>query len=195
MSSPRAIACHASACRPSRADRSAGGSAASSPSVFSPQRLNAAIADALERLTLGLAACRAQLRRPMFDALFEDPDRHRRQRRRFFARVGTTVSPGRASARTSAAMRVPATATCTRMPRAAASRRSSSPIVRGRTEQPLEPADVDRHEIVAVPLVARRELLGDRRRATARRSAARAESPRRRTLQARVQGSGISAEG
>ena len=30
-----------------------------------------------------------------------------------------------------------------------------------RPEQPLEPADVDRHEIVAVPLVARRKLLGD----------------------------------
>jgi pimeloyl-ACP methyl ester carboxylesterase len=42
---------------------------------------------------------------------------------------GTTVNPGRAIARTAAAIRVPATAACTRMPRAAASRRSSSPIV------------------------------------------------------------------
>ena len=31
-----------------------------------------------------------------------------------------------------------------------------------RPEQPLEAADVDRHQIVAVPLVARRELLRDR---------------------------------
>ena len=31
-----------------------------------------------------------------------------------------------------------------------------------RTDQPRQPADVDRHEIVAVSFVARRELLGDR---------------------------------
>ena len=30
-----------------------------------------------------------------------------------------------------------------------------------RTEQTLQPADVDRHEIVAMPLVARRKFLGD----------------------------------
>ena len=32
----------------------------------------------------------------------------------------------------------------------------------GRAEKPLEPADVDRHQIAVVPLVARRELLRDR---------------------------------
>ena len=40
MSSPRAMACHRRPCRPSRAERSAEGSAARSPSVLSPQRLN-----------------------------------------------------------------------------------------------------------------------------------------------------------
>ncbi|PYR41934.1 MAG: hypothetical protein DMF93_07205 [Acidobacteria bacterium] len=43
-SSPRAIACHASARFPIRAARSAGGSAASSPSVLMPHCLNAATA-------------------------------------------------------------------------------------------------------------------------------------------------------
>ena len=73
----------------------------------------------------------------------------------------TTVRPGRASASTSAAVRVAATATCTCTPRAAASRRSSSPIARGGPSRPLEPADVDRHEIVAMPLVARRKFPRD----------------------------------
>ncbi|PYR44529.1 MAG: hypothetical protein DMF95_23170 [Acidobacteria bacterium] len=31
-----------------------------------------------------------------------------------------------------------------------------------RPEQPRQPPDADRHEIVAVPFVARREFLGDR---------------------------------
>ena len=73
-----------------------------------------------------------------------------------------TVSPGCASASTSAAMRVPATATCTRD---AARRRLAPQLLADgarRTEQPLEAADVDRHQIVAVPLVARRELLRER---------------------------------
>ena len=67
-----------------------------------------------------------------------------------------------------------------------------------RAEQPLQPADVDRHEIVAMPLVAGRELLGDGDERGAGLSGPRSGGPERaaawilgdrRSVETRVQGS------
>ena len=116
--------------RPSRADRSAGGSAASSPSVLSPQRFNTA-----------MAACASSARRRTWVALSRPgcgsscscsstPSGMDASASAAPA-GGTTVSPGRASASTSAAIRVGAIAVCTCTPRDAASRRISAPIALG----------------------------------------------------------------
>ena len=111
-SSPCALACQTSAAFPSRAVRSAAGSAASSPSVFNPHCLNAATAataagdaspGALSPVTLGSAAAKpaTRSRMPIGTAA-----------RAPASWPGSTiVRPGFACARTSAVIRVPATAT------------------------------------------------------------------------------------
>ena len=132
MSSPRAIACHIVAGRPSRDTRSAAGSAASSPSVFSPHLLNAKTAwfDTLTMSARPEPVEGCELRARSSSWIFSRMPMGIIASAAASSPRGITVSPGRASARTSAAMRVPATATCARTPRAAASRPSSSPMAR-----------------------------------------------------------------
>ena len=158
MSSPRATACQTSAECPRRAARSAAGSAASSPSVFRPHRFNALTAY-VDRLLPGEICARSSRSSGRCERFSRIP-------------IGsgasasasppgsTIVNPGRASARTSAAVRVRASATWTPTPRAAAPSQLLADGAR-RTEQSVEAADVDRYEIVAMSFVSRRELRGE----------------------------------
>ena len=164
-SSPRAIACQRSAGCPSRAARSAAGSAASSPSVCRPQRVNAAIA---ARRFAARRLCRRSsrpiVRRACRSASARAPPPRRRG--------ATTVRPGRARASTQrrrprARQSPRARARRAPPPRAAVPRRSSRGAPSSRS-RPLTSID---DEIAAVQLVARRELLGDDRAARRRRRA------------------------
>ena len=88
----------------------------------------------------------------------ENPDRQSARARRLRRRVDDR------EARTRAARARGPPSACRRRPRARAgratraSRRSSSPIVARGARAAARARDVDRHEIVAVPLVARREI-------------------------------------
>ena len=160
MSSPRAIACHASAGRPSRATRSADGSAASSPSVLQPPALETRVSrqvteSALPAISAGLECSRDRVtRRAVPGSRSAAAPVPRLPRRR------DDRESGRAIASSSAAVRVPATATCTRMPRAGRSRRTPRRSSAA-AEQTVEAADVDRHQIVAMAFVTRRKFLRD----------------------------------
>ena len=162
-SSPRAIACHRSAGCPRRDARSAGGSAAISPNVLIPHRPSTASTFATSsagvglftRVAPGIAVGIAA------DAFSSIPMGSGASAPAADREGSTTVKPGHACARTSAAVRVPASATCTR----ARARGRGAPQLfanrRRRADETPQSANVDRHEIVPMPLVPRRKSLRD----------------------------------
>ena len=132
-SSPRARACHTRPARPSRDERSAGrqrrhlAERPESPAVERSDREDRRVffLDRCVSAVLRVLCVQRRDRRGSFPG-----SRSPAGRARPAPPPGvTTVRPGRATASTSAAVRVPATAMCTRTPRRAASRRSSSPMV------------------------------------------------------------------
>ena len=170
MSSPRAIACHASACRPSRDDEIGGRQRRQLAQRLQPPTFERRDRRDRRRLVRSSSLC-AEARCALSvsdrrDAiLFED-------RRSASGASAAASSPARddreARPREREDERGHARAGDRDVRAHAARGRLAAQLVADRArrpEQPLQPADVDRHEIVAMPLVARRELLGDARRA------------------------------
>ena len=136
-SSPRAIVCHTRAGRPSRETRSAVGRDARSPSVFTPHRL--AVRSTKSEVRAASASPSSFELRTSYLSSVSRIAIGSEARASASSPGAMTVSPGRAWASNTVAMRVPAIATCTRTPRAAASRRISSPIVRAGPSRRVSP--------------------------------------------------------